>query len=1128
MSTNPIPDRDERRKRITAAESLQALLDQPDGEVVLEAEADDPTLSDSERLITRTQLEYLLAIREHQRRAGARLSLFFSTDDVIIVPGFMGSSLRDVDGRHGLIWIDPKLVISGDQLNALKLATFAKGLPERDATEGVRIASRGPLPAIYDLMAADLELRRYSVEIHAFDWRKDIEQSSLVLANRIRARLGRKPRPLHLIAHSQGTLVARRAIQILGAVQARRLVNNLVLLGPATYGTFSAAFALAGTHESLDTARQYRVKLPSDFEVVMQSFTGLYQLLPWNPALFSNGFNPKVMQDAKFWKKGAQKDRLGYGFGWGKQVDAAFFHDRTVIILGDRPTVGAAAYVNGDLHEFGPRVPGDGTVPDTLAMLPGVRSYRVAGASHLMLPMNLSVMGAVRAILKGATPRVDLAAFHQTRSAFAAAKKSRTKEDKQYALLLQRLGLEPPVPLAPPPRPTRTDSVPETRSITGRAPSAKEDANVPPSIRPEPPAPPYRRLRVFSFDPLLATNLDMLEIAELTLQVPWERTVSIKPGPVGEYLEVVDYDPASQAFYHPVDLTHPRITAQDGLPPSESNPQFHQQMVYAVAMSTIATFEKALGRVALWAPRFERDADGKVIPQAPEEHFVPRLRIYPHALREANAYYDPERHALLFGYFPSQEHPGGETLPGGTVFTCLSFDIIAHETTHALLHGLHRYYLEPSNPDVLAFHEAFADAVALFQHFSHTEVLVHQVARTRGDFRRGSLLGQLARQFGSALGPHRGALRRYVDTEPDPTLYQTTDRPHERGAILMAALFRAFVNIFEKRARDLYRIATGGTGLLPDGDIHPDLANRLAAEAAKSAQHLLTMCVRALDYVPPVDLTFGEFLRALITADYDLVRNDDRGYRVSVIDAFRSWGLYPSDVNVLDQAALLWQRPDAWARDALRDKVRELDFPSWNLRADRREVFLQMERNRFQIRNWLYQNARESGDGGNTLGIMVIGSGVRSIPRNHKNAPVFEVHSIRPCSRIGPDGQQRVDLVAEIVQRRAGYFDEKIQQQVDSATGKEYWAFTKQEQKMGNRPLVPQPPDFWFRGGGTLIIDPDSGEIRYCISKSVSTKHDTRLHAQRFYERTGAFPSAADTYFGSRGRNPFALLHTDE
>ena len=36
------------------------------------------------------------------------------------------------------------------------------------------------------------------------------------------------------------------------------------------------------------------------------------------------------------------------------------------------------------------------------------------------------------------------------------------------------------------------------------------------------------------------------------------------------------------------------------------------------------------------------------------------------------------------------------------------------------------------------------------------------------------------------------------------------------------------------------------------------------------AERLLTICIRALDYCPPTDITFGEYLRALVTADYDL------------------------------------------------------------------------------------------------------------------------------------------------------------------------------------------------------------------------------------------------------------------
>ena len=129
--------------------------------------------------------------------------------------------------------------------------------------------------------------------------------------------------------------------------------------------------------------------------------------------------------------------------------------------------------------------------------------------------------------------------------------------------------------------------------------------------------------------------------------------------------------------------------------PAAGNPGFHQQMVYAVAMTTIAHFERALGRRVLWSPH---QPDGAAIPEN-----VLRLRIYPHALREANAYYDPEKKALLFGYFPAQPEESSAVMPGGIVFTCLSHDVIVHETIHAILDGLHPHFIEPTNLDVYAF-----------------------------------------------------------------------------------------------------------------------------------------------------------------------------------------------------------------------------------------------------------------------------------------------------------------------------------------------------------------------------------------------------------------------------------------
>ena len=49
--------------------------------------------------------------------------------------------------------------------------------------------------------------------------------------------------------------------------------------------------------------------------------------------------------------------------------------------------------------------------------------------------------------------------------------------------------------------------------------------------------------------------------------------------------------------YQPVDLNAPVLLMQDGIAPIESSDlRFHQQMVYAVAMKVLETFDRALGR----------------------------------------------------------------------------------------------------------------------------------------------------------------------------------------------------------------------------------------------------------------------------------------------------------------------------------------------------------------------------------------------------------------------------------------------------------------------------------------------------------------------------------------------------
>src|SRR5205823_4799618 len=116
----------------------------------------------------------------------------------------------------------------------------------------------------------------------------------------------------------------------------------------------------------------------------------------------------------------------------------------------------------------------------------------------------------------------------------------------------------------------------------------------------------------------------------VTIPVPYE---ALEPGPVGKRLAVIDYDATNEQFYEPVDLDHHSVLINNGLDPSESDPRFHQQMVYAVASRTIEHFERALGRPIRWR---QQPGSRRGMP------FHGRLRIFPHAFQQANAFYDAQ------------------------------------------------------------------------------------------------------------------------------------------------------------------------------------------------------------------------------------------------------------------------------------------------------------------------------------------------------------------------------------------------------------------------------------------------------------------------------------------------------
>jgi hypothetical protein len=537
--------------------------------------------------------------------------------------------------------------------------------------------------------------------------------------------------------------------------------------------------------------------------------------------------------------------------------------------------------------------------------------------------------------------------------------------------------------------------------------------------------PIYRPLRIYALD----AAESRMDGGVALVNVPFE---ALEPGPVGSVFEVDNYDGWQDLRYRRIDLDDPRVLIRNGIEPTPSDPQFHQQMVYAVCSLTYAAFKSALGRDPAWG--FEPRGGGTA-----------RLLLQPFSCEERNAFYSKEEGRLCFGYYTADPEVFGRNLPGGFVFTALSHDIIAHEVTHALLDGLRAHFILPTGPDVLAFHEAFADIVAIFQHFSYKEVVLSGIRKSRGNLDKAQLLTGLARQFGQTTSSGSDRPLRSAIEENGLNLYDSTLEPHALGSVLVSAVFDAFITVFNRRTDRYVRLATGGSGVLPEGELPADLQSVLAEEASRLAGQFLSICIRAIDYCPPVDMEFGNFLRAVITADHDLVPDDPWGYREAWIDAFARRRIYPKSVTTLSESSLRWGPPE---REL--PKIEELDFAHLHFKGDPAHPSGLDELKRQARVLGSFVSHRDRLD---LFGL--------TVPDETTDRPCVE--SIRSLRRIGPDGQVVFGLVAEVTQRRT----------VDSSSG-----------------LM----DFY--GGSTVILDPD-GEIRYVVRKSIGKEE--RLKDQRSY-----------------------------
>ncbi len=530
------------------------------------------------------------------------------------------------------------------------------------------------------------------------------------------------------------------------------------------------------------------------------------------------------------------------------------------------------------------------------------------------------------------------------------------------------------------------------------------------------------------------------------VEIPYEATA---PGPRGSRVYVVDYDASDRRLYRPARLPaldSPRAIAEYRArlaDPSalERDPALHAVNAYATTMAVLGRFERALGR------RIEWGFGGH------------QIYLVPHAFEEANAFYSENEHALLFGYLRDERK---------TVFSCLSHDAVAHEVGHALLDGLRDRYTHFSSPDQAAFHEAFADLVAIFSVFTMVPVVERLLARTwrkpivarqlDAEWVKRTPLANMAEELGRAtsVGPRRGPLRVALRLPPSPAYYRDLEafgESHARAEILVAAVLHAFLAMWR---HSLFGESTRSRRTVP--------VDVVAREGAELAERVLTMVIRAIDYTPVQDLQFSDFLTALCTADREVYPGDEK-YRAreSFTQAFSSFGIVPP------RRGPYWDAPDA---SLSYDHI----HPS-ALRHDPNEVF-----------RFLWQNR-------GPLGLY---------------EPAYtRVTSVRPCIRRGSDGFLVNETVCEYVQSLALSVRELGRIRLEAGEG-------------GGRARLEPPPglgkddEVTLRGGGVVLFD-EGGRLKYHVQN--------RILSPRQSERLASLVASGQLAPAAQKERTFARLH---
>jgi len=415
-------------------------------------------------------------------------------------------------------------------------------------------------------------------------------------------------------------------------------------------------------------------------------------------------------------------------------------------------------------------------------------------------------------------------------------------------------------------------------------------------------------------------------------------------GPVGRRVAVLDFDENGD-LVRGARFRKPRTDREVGRfrirnPDDRLSRELNQVSVFATVLRTLRMFEEedTLGREVAWA------FDG------------PQLLVVPRAGEWANAFYERDSHSLQFFFFTSRT----SDREGRRIFTSLSPDIVAHETAHAILDGIAPDLYHAITPQSLALHEAIADLTAAVMAFRSPELRETVLRQTNGSIENPSAFSWLAEEFAHAQDPsgRTGYLRTLLNDKTLDPEDRTTDscgepnrvcrsQPHALSQVLSGAIYRLAVRMHEQ---------TTGSMMEDTGESELSVAGAALAAVTRRIQRTI---FRALDYLPPGEITFADFARAVVASD----RASHPGpseERDWLLDEFKRRAMVDRDCT-LDVPA---DFDHAAVRDLDPKTLVEHDWVAYEFADQNRELLGIPERTHFRVGPRLDVLKSRDGDGG--------------------------------------------------------------------------------------------------------------------------------------------------------------------